>query len=477
MVGSAQVEILPEEQEEPLDAMRPGPLPGLRAEAAERLAAHRLRRAKPAAGAAEPERDLRGGSSRVDSGRGSGRGQVAAAVAERFAHTPSYRAMLAEQARKAMEQAAAVAEVALRNAEAVHAAQSELLVELQKWTEPVAFSARTAEVVASEAAQGAVADAMGHAVERAPGSPGMTHVKEVSTAGLTVRLYEDAGSAALPGRRDVTGNVQARNNRGELAPPDEQEARELDELDSEIAFRQAPVFEAYAPQEPAVPIPGNLLEFPRQLVAAKKSRPRLAEGPLLLEEAERNPQLRIFEVEPVATVAELSPAAMEWSSIWLDAHTVTEIVEDPDGPLTSVLASLLPPQVAPMHLRVMAAVVDGLLVLGGFVLFSAAAAYVAGSVPTGALAGIVAGGALALLYLAYQALFFWLSDSTPGMRYARIGLCTFSDENPSRSAMRRRILAQLVAICPLGIGILWMLLDDDKLGWHDRISRMYQRAY
>jgi hypothetical protein len=43
--------------------------------------------------------------------------------------------------------------------------------------------------------------------------------------------------------------------------------------------------------------------------------------------------------------------------------------------------------------------------------------------------------------------------------------------------MRKRIVAILIAASPLGIGLLWIFLDDDKLGWHDRISRMYQRAY
>ncbi len=83
----------------------------------------------------------------------------------------------------------------------------------------------------------------------------------------------------------------------------------------------------------------------------------------------------------------------------------------------------------------------------------------------------------AVLTLLYQLLFFTFSDATPGMRYARIGLCTFSDDNPTRSAMRRRILAVLLSACPLGIGFLWAWLDDDGLGWHDRISRMYQRSY
>jgi hypothetical protein len=63
------------------------------------------------------------------------------------------------------------------------------------------------------------------------------------------------------------------------------------------------------------------------------------------------------------------------------------------------------------------------------------------------------------------------------MRYARIGLCTFAETNPTRQQKRRRVLAQVLAVCPLGLGLLWVLLDDDRLGWHDRISRVYQRTY
>ena len=63
------------------------------------------------------------------------------------------------------------------------------------------------------------------------------------------------------------------------------------------------------------------------------------------------------------------------------------------------------------------------------------------------------------------------------MRYARIALCTFGDGNPTRSAMRRRIVSTVMAACPLGLGLAWVLLDSEKLGWHDRMSRMYQRAY
>jgi uncharacterized RDD family membrane protein YckC len=89
------------------------------------------------------------------------------------------------------------------------------------------------------------------------------------------------------------------------------------------------------------------------------------------------------------------------------------------------------------------------------------------------------GAAVALFAFAaiYHLLFFNFGSDTPGMRYAKIALCTFDDENPTRKGMRRRLAAVLLSASPLGLGILWALFDDDRLGWHDRISRTYQRSY
>ena len=67
--------------------------------------------------------------------------------------------------------------------------------------------------------------------------------------------------------------------------------------------------------------------------------------------------------------------------------------------------------------------------------------------------------------------------STPGMRYARIALCTFDDANPTRKELQNRIPATALALLPLGLGLLWALLDEDRLGWHDRMTRTYQRSY
>ncbi len=441
MTGAAQLDFLPGDGANLLLTVAE-PAADLRRQAAARLAAHRQRRGKSAA---EGEGSRASGSAK--------RSSIAAAVAERYAQTPSYRAFLADHAKRAMEEAAAAAEVALRNAEAVVAAQQQLLGELELWNAPQEFTAETAQVqiACSQTA---------HANSPQTASP------LAGPAPLTVRLYEELAPAPVPPAKSSGASL------------DHEEFRALDE---EIAFRQSPVFEDYKAYlqreaEPPIPLPANLLEFPRQLVAPRKARPRLAEGPLRDDSAAANRQLRIFEVEAaqISTTPTLLPATPDWTSIHLDAHTVTDLDPTPEAPL---LPSLLPPRTAPFALRAMAFLFDAGLVLAAVVLSAAIFAKVAGQVP-GGWPGLAALAVSTLvLHIFYGLFFFTCSDQTPGMRYARIGFCTFADENPTRAALRKRVLTQLLAMAPLGMGLLWALLDEDSLGWHDRLSRMYQRAY
>ena len=58
--------------------------------------------------------------------------------------------------------------------------------------------------------------------------------------------------------------------------------------------------------EPAQPIHANLIEFPREIVATRKVRPRLAEGAY----AAPGGQLSIFEVDPGSISVEPAAAAV-----------------------------------------------------------------------------------------------------------------------------------------------------------------------
>jgi uncharacterized RDD family membrane protein YckC len=478
----------------------------LRLEVAQRLAAHRNRRER-----LRPQ-PIAEASPTIPAATRSAR--IAASVAERFAHSPSYRAFLAAEAERATQQARAAAEIAALNAQAVAHAEQQLLESLypaapRLWPEsepdPIPSQATVSPSPELESSPATIRSTV-------PTRKNRTNASSTPTTpvdpGLTVRLF-DADARTLHSLS--TPNPRAATHK---YPHDEAEARALDD---EIIFRHAPVFEE--PAGPPMALPANLIEFPRQLVASRKVRPRYAEGPLREDDAPPpgGSQLRIFEVDAaqISTVPGVAEAPTpQWTSLWLDApnpiptsgHATSEAA-DIEPASDSAAATLLNPYMpaeprrhpASIPRRLIAAAIDGCLILAGFLasaitvalialhaapaptgahlhqLLAFASAALAGLQPATAFAAIVA--ALTFLYLLYQALFFSFSEATPGMRCARIALCTFSDENPTRRAMRRRILAVLLSACPLGLGFLWAALDEDRLAWHDLISRMYQRSY
>src|SRR5258708_29511075 len=122
----------------------------------------------------------------------------------------------------------------------------------------------------------------------------------------------------------------------------------------------------------------------------------------------------------------------------------------------------------------MAALVDGALSFAGFLIFVFVFSSCTAHPPSGRTA--LAGGFLAFLatFVAYQWLFFRFGESTPGMMYAGIALCTLDDDNPTRPAMQRRGGAVLASPLPLGMGLVWAGFDANPPGRHRRITREHQ---
>ena len=448
----------------------------LREAAAARVAAHRNKRADTHALEAAREEALREERARAERDARRGVANVRDAVRARYEKSQSYRDFLAVEAERAIQQAQAEAEVAARNAKAIADAQMQLLEEL-KQEERSAFEANAIAIAPFEEERPAFdwdEPRIGFAEEPTPQSGDLfaepqEPLREVSTGGLTVRLYDDVSLPVLP---EMKARSRVWMDDAELA------SEELAELEQEIAFRRAPEFVDHIIE--TMPLPANLIEFPRELVAPRKARPRLAEGPLR-EELPPEPQLRIFEVqpeqistEPVAAEETVSDAPV-WQGMLLDVPVDRLVVREREAAVATG-----PMDIAPVSRRVMAAMVDGCCIGAALIGFATVASYISGpglremSKP---MLGATVVFTFAIAALLYQLLFFSLNEATPGMRYARIGFCTFADMNPTRKQMRRRVLAQMLAVGPLGLGLLWVLLDDDRLGWHDRISRMYQRSY
>lgn len=70
--------------------------------------------------------------------------------------------------------------------------------------------------------------------------------------------------------------------------------------------------------------------------------------------------------------------------------------------------------------------------------------------------------------------FWWTTiGKTPGK--AILGLRVVQQDEPSvrfKSAVIRA-LGYYVSLLPLGLGFLWVLIDDERRGWHDKLARTY----
>lgn len=238
------------------------------------------------------------------------------------------------------------------------------------------------------------------------------------------------------------------------------------------------------------PIHANLIQFPRELVATRKVRPRRAEGPYATM-TEQGGQLSIFEVDPGAFTMEAAQTSVleeaaapawkgpEWSGIKLDAQperatqtaAATEMLEDLPEPV------YLAPDVelAPLSRRAMAAAVNGSLIVSAYLASALVAASNMKVLPglkqleVGTAIGVMAAGVL------YMTLSYVLGNGTPGMRYAGLSLCTFDGQSPTREQRCVRLVALLLSVLPAGLGVLWAIFDEDHLSWHDRLSATYLR--
>ena len=80
---------------------------------------------------------------------------------------------------------------------------------------------------------------------------------------------------------------------------------------------------------------------------------------------------------------------------------------------------------------------------------------------------------IGLMWSAYQYLLLVYSGTTPGLKLAKLELHRF-DGSPVPLRLRRwRVLTSVLSGLSLGLGYAWCFLDEDRLCWHDRITRTY----
>ena len=133
----------------------------------------------------------------------------------------------------------------------------------------------------------------------------------------------------------------------------------------------------------------------------------------------------------------------------------------------------LPLQSAALSRRLWAGAVDALLLAIAVATFTYVFVRIADVIPPWRTVAELCALLFAGLWPAYEYAFLVFSETTPGLRLAKLEIQRFDGTRAPRGLRRWRVLASFLSAASLGLGYAWCFLDEDQLSWHDRITHTH----
>ena len=84
--------------------------------------------------------------------------------------------------------------------------------------------------------------------------------------------------------------------------------------------------------------------------------------------------------------------------------------------------------------------------------------------------------AAGLLGFVYDTAFLLCRGETPGMRMAGLRFVDFDGRPASDFQLQKRVFGGIVSVLPVGMGLLWAMVDEESLSWRDHISGTFPTA-
>lgn len=161
------------------------------------------------------------------------------------------------------------------------------------------------------------------------------------------------------------------------------------------------------------------------------------------------------------------------------AHDSQQALDFHSAPVNAPAAMSMPaviycdaPVALPTH-RLIAAAFDGSMIvvavgafLGVFLLAGGQIELTRQTIPLFSAVALV-------ISLFYRWLWTIANGDTPGMRFAGLRLVDFDGRPPDRDQRGMRQLASLLSVISAGLGLVWALVDEENLAWHDHISKTF----
>jgi hypothetical protein len=202
-----------------------------------------------------------------------------------------------------------------------------------------------------------------------------------------------------------------------------------------------------------LPVTAKILEFPRSWTPPLAPLDELA-GPVFDRDRPR-----------ILEAPELVPPPPALGGITIEPAQQPELEKRPgiDIPLQS----------APVGRRVLSAFVDGIIIAAACALFGFTFWKMTALRPPQSQTAVFVAGLAIVFWAAYQYLLVVYAGTTPGLRASRLELARFDGSSAGRRLRRWRVLASFLSAASLGMGYVWVFLDEDSLCWHDRITHTY----
>lgn len=146
-----------------------------------------------------------------------------------------------------------------------------------------------------------------------------------------------------------------------------------------------------------------------------------------------------------------------------------------DAPLDMQVQAVIycdAPVALPMH-RFIAAAVDASMVLIAVGLFLGVFLASGGRLVFTKQVAPLFAGMVAVLWVVYHMLWCLANGDTPGMRFAGLRVVNFDGRVADREQRGVRQAAYVLSVLSAGVGLLWALVDEENLTWHDHISKTF----
>jgi len=134
------------------------------------------------------------------------------------------------------------------------------------------------------------------------------------------------------------------------------------------------------------------------------------------------------------------------------------------------------PVAVPVH-RMIAAALDTSMILTAVGIFLVILHLLPGEIRLNRLTVpnyLVVAAAFTILY---KLLWCLAGSDSPGMRWTRLRLLNFDGHEPTQLQRIQRMAGGCLSFSAAGLGLLWALVDEESLAWHDHISKTFPTPY